>query len=1153
MTSASNPIYFTNQTAFKETLTQLAKANSICVDAQGSLIPSQLLQNMFKGGVVDNSRLVELKVMEFLIQGKQWLLPADLKLVESLAQKAGLFLGKTNSVKDHKELRLLISLLAKEVLQKEPVSLSDYTNLCQAFQAHYRRILAPFSQQCAQISKTFADTYKVKEEKNNNGSYAGFSDQDKASDGNKNSQDNNGKPQKQPQIKAVVHNDTKETVPLFNKPFKKQPSVKVETKAETQPAKVIEVEKVKTPSTIEKITTYLNDHRSLITKVALGALATGVVAATIYYNYDYLSSLNFWQVASDTPSETTHSVEPNIVATDISQPVVGTTQIVTTPQQVEVAVLSSNTNSLLNTENLVIGTAAAAGTATLTPSEPSVIEGEQPEVILAKEAPTEIPCETDSIPVLPENEFLVETNHLSGSVTENTTPIVAIPTQSTTATSIPTQTPMSSIPAATAISTTTTSFTTSTTAASTTTASSTTSTTTTAAPTTTPPSASSAAPTSPTTPSVSQESKTDNPQPTSTPKPKPAATIHSADSSASFFKIFDFEAHAKNITSIALSALPYGLGAVALIGLSAYLLKGKSVPASTTKRTTGGDVPPDTRTEDTKKKGKEKARKIDEFASDDSEPGTPPRTPTRGLFGIPMPQTVFSPRKDEAGPSTPLRIVPNPETGSGWSVGTPEGLKRKGLMITFGDRIDPIAVGEAVIVETDNLIKARALEEDVFEDPGVVTTKHTLRTVAAELLGVMSTKKAPAKHQRAVKDLQEGLEAALDIIDPSKDASSSDDLAPPVRLFDPPPPPPLPPAFLPGTLVPHDGGVGGPPPPPPGGLGVPGSSAMPKVVLSPERAWYEKRAKSCLTLGDPAPKAAKTHFEAFTNEELNILVYFCEKIPDVGDSTDKPEGISQENWACYLPHKANWVRFFALKGGFIAAVNVILKARRDDPTLEPKFVAPTKTEGKTLKVTAPTAPVDAQAALVAALANRFASQGPRATGDAYKSPLKGLGKGKAAELASPLPFKPNLRRTNHANKSEDQKKELLVLAIAQCFDELHSKLKRKLDATKLAFGTGHDTIDALEGLEEKSEQNQQELERLLDARKDLEQQIAEVKLAYKYAKEHSTDADALEFYARHLPEQQRLARDKVFQDQTSKGMSADEAKAFVASIPEITA
>jgi hypothetical protein len=162
---SSSRQYLNDEASFREALNKLTAANSLSVNAQGNLVPAGFFKDLFNGTVSTNRRLVEFKIMEFLVQGKKWLKPDDIKLVEQLASKVGLFMKKIDSANRHKELRSLINLIVKEILQYKSVAPKDYTKLCQDFQARYRRILSPYSEQCEQVKRTFADVFKFQMDK----------------------------------------------------------------------------------------------------------------------------------------------------------------------------------------------------------------------------------------------------------------------------------------------------------------------------------------------------------------------------------------------------------------------------------------------------------------------------------------------------------------------------------------------------------------------------------------------------------------------------------------------------------------------------------------------------------------------------------------------------------------------------------------------------------------------------------------------------------------------------------------------------------------------------------------------------------------------------------------------------------------------------
>jgi hypothetical protein len=156
--------YLTDEASFRETLAQLSSASSLSVNSQGNLVPSSFLNDLFSGSMINNRRLVELKIMEFLVQGKRWLKPDDIQLIDQLASKVGLFMKKPDNGSRHKELRSLINLVVKEILQYKPVSAKDYAKIHQDFQTRYRRILSPYSEQCEQVRKNFEEALKAQQE-----------------------------------------------------------------------------------------------------------------------------------------------------------------------------------------------------------------------------------------------------------------------------------------------------------------------------------------------------------------------------------------------------------------------------------------------------------------------------------------------------------------------------------------------------------------------------------------------------------------------------------------------------------------------------------------------------------------------------------------------------------------------------------------------------------------------------------------------------------------------------------------------------------------------------------------------------------------------------------------------------------------------------
>lgn len=158
-----SPPYLKDQTAFRESLSKLSKAESLSVDADGYLVPSEIFKDTFSEQFTShNPRLVELKIMELLVHGKDWLEPADYAHIQQIAAKAGLFLDNRISVREHKELASLIHLIAKETLQGEKISVDDCEKLFNTFQNQYSDLLQPTTKQSKQVTKNLQNYFLPK-------------------------------------------------------------------------------------------------------------------------------------------------------------------------------------------------------------------------------------------------------------------------------------------------------------------------------------------------------------------------------------------------------------------------------------------------------------------------------------------------------------------------------------------------------------------------------------------------------------------------------------------------------------------------------------------------------------------------------------------------------------------------------------------------------------------------------------------------------------------------------------------------------------------------------------------------------------------------------------------------------------------------------
>lgn len=294
------PQYLNDQTAFRESLKQLSTASSLTVNRQGTLVPSSWFNDLFSGGSVTSQlRLVELKIIELLAHGKKWLRPEDITLVKQLAGKAGLFPGKEGNAHDHKELSVLIHLISKEVL-KEPVSTKTYENLCKTFQVHYRNALKPFTKQCEQVTRNFAEMFHLKNEN---------VEQDRESAGDETSKHNRQDTEEHHQSEAEKSHLSNESV-RFEKDFAAEALAERNRLAAVSSFAIPNTndsENIAGPAPailrVRKPVDGNDETQQLIKKVALGA-AAAIGAGTLYLGYRKLMEGDATPISlpSDTPS-----------------------------------------------------------------------------------------------------------------------------------------------------------------------------------------------------------------------------------------------------------------------------------------------------------------------------------------------------------------------------------------------------------------------------------------------------------------------------------------------------------------------------------------------------------------------------------------------------------------------------------------------------------------------------------------------------------------------------------------------------------------------------------------------------------------------------------------------------------------------------------
>lgn len=303
--SSALPQYLNDPVSFKETLGKLASAKtSLSVNSQGGLVPTGFLNNLFKGGSVSsNPRLVELKIMELLVHGKKWMKPEDLKLVSQLAAKAGLFVDKSVTSKDHKELALLVNLIAKEVLLDEAVSAKDCQEICQAFQTHYRNLLKPDSKACEQVARNFEELLKLQNQNTN------FEIQESFDDAFSQAESQDAEEQNETEVVATSQEDEiafqndaaaedlaeqnrLDAVASFEIPESTNETAErpaVETEAQSLANAKARFSKINPP--VRRTRNNVNtseENKKIITQTAVGVIATGVTVGGLYALYNSL-------------------------------------------------------------------------------------------------------------------------------------------------------------------------------------------------------------------------------------------------------------------------------------------------------------------------------------------------------------------------------------------------------------------------------------------------------------------------------------------------------------------------------------------------------------------------------------------------------------------------------------------------------------------------------------------------------------------------------------------------------------------------------------------------------------------------------------------------------------------------------------------------
>lgn len=137
---------------------QLANADSLSID-QGRLVPiaKSALEAQQNHDSNVNNRLVEFKIMELLVDSKDYLSISHFSLVQRLAKQAGLIQQDNSDQSNHEELKQLICMLRNEIVYGEKIPCEDYSKLCKTFEQKYIQVQQPLSPQIEQVIETFAE------------------------------------------------------------------------------------------------------------------------------------------------------------------------------------------------------------------------------------------------------------------------------------------------------------------------------------------------------------------------------------------------------------------------------------------------------------------------------------------------------------------------------------------------------------------------------------------------------------------------------------------------------------------------------------------------------------------------------------------------------------------------------------------------------------------------------------------------------------------------------------------------------------------------------------------------------------------------------------------------------------------------------------
>ena len=110
---------------FRTTLGNMVTAEYLSI-IEDKLAPSKIAQDILAKGDLSNAHQLERKFIEFCIQNKQWMDPEDLIVIEKISRK---FFGGQEIESRSLELRNLVDMLSKEILQKEQIPLESYQAL----------------------------------------------------------------------------------------------------------------------------------------------------------------------------------------------------------------------------------------------------------------------------------------------------------------------------------------------------------------------------------------------------------------------------------------------------------------------------------------------------------------------------------------------------------------------------------------------------------------------------------------------------------------------------------------------------------------------------------------------------------------------------------------------------------------------------------------------------------------------------------------------------------------------------------------------------------------------------------------------------------------------------------------------------------------